>query len=494
MTSETFARHRRTLLKGAAGLAAAGSLHPLLALASRSASGRPATAVSAESQVGPLRPVADSASGLPLLELPEGFRYTSFSWTGDAMADGSKTPPRHDGMAVVHAEPDGTLTLLRNHEILLGPVIGESPAVYDHVVVPSSATPNGANGPLGGGVTRLRWRAGHWRGAAPALGGTLVNCAGGPTPWGSWLSGEEGVLDLTGIGGKLHGFLFEVPAKGSASAVPLSAMGLFKHEAAAVESATGIVYMTEDNGDHSGFYRFLPEQPLGGPRSLEAGGRLQMLAIQGEAKADLRAPEPGLALDVRWVDIVEPVMRPERQQGALQWVGRSGPYLQGRENGGARFNRLEGCWMADGRVVFADTVGGPAGLGAIWTYRPQGLESGRVEAIFVSSDTDMAEKPDNLTLRPGGGLLFCEDGAAPNRVMALDPTGCSFPLARNAVQLSLPEIKGMNRDPAVLRPMDYTGSEWAGACFSPDGRTLFVNLQTPGITFAITSQSWPLSG
>jgi len=493
MIKPSFDRRRRSLLKGTAGLAAAGALQPLLALAGRAA-GTQAAGRNGDTPFGPLRPVADDATGLALLELPEGFSYSSFSWTGDAMADGRPTPPRHDGMAVVDAAADGTLTLLRNHENLLGQTIGAAPAVYDAVEIPASATPNGASGPLGGGVTRLRWRAGRWLGAEPVLGGTLVNCAGGPTPWGSWLSGEEGVFDLAGIGGKLHGFLFEAPASGIAPAIPLTAMGLFKHEAAAVDSDTGIVYMTEDNGDHSGLYRFLPKRPLGGTRSLEAGGRLQMLAVTGETKADLRTPEAGLGLDTHWVDIDDPVMRPERQDGALRWVGRSGPYLQGRQKGGARFRRLEGCWIAEGRLVFADTVGGADALGAIWALRPQGADRGRLEAIFVSPNSESGEKPDNLTLRPGAGIVFCEDGPSPNRVMALDAAGRSFPLARNAVQLSLPDITGMDRDPGVLRPMDYTGSEWAGACFSPDGQTLFVNLQTPGITFAVTSDLWPLAG
>lgn len=483
-------RRRRSLLKATAGLAAAGALQPLLALAARAAD-MEAAGRQGDTPFGPLHPVADESTGLALLELPDGFSYTSFSWTGDAMEGGAPTPPRHDGMAVVDAAADGTLTLLRNHEGLLGPTIGAAPTVYDAVEVPSEATPNGASGPLGGGVTRLTWRQGRWLSAAPALGGTLLNCAGGPTPWGSWLSGEEGVFDLAEIGGKLHGFLFEVPASGDASAVPLTAMGLFKHEAAAVDPGTGIVYLTEDNGDHSGLYRFLPERPLGGPRALEAGGRLQMLAVKGEPQADLRTPGQGLSLAVDWVDIAEPVMRPERRRD-LQWVGRSGPYMQGREKGGARFNRLEGCWLADGRLVFADTEGGPAGLGAIWSVRAHGeAGEGRLDAIFVSSDTDQGENPDNLTLRPGGGLLFCEDGRAPNHVMALGTGGETYPLARNAVRLTLPQIKAMRRDPAVLRPMEYSSSEWAGACFSPDGRTLFVNIQTPGLTLAIALPDWP---
>jgi len=479
--------HRRQVLATGAGAAAAAGLQPLSALAARTALGALAENDPAASPFGALRPVDDEATGLPLLKLPAGFRYTSFSWTGDVMADGAPAPPRHDGMAVVRAGTDGTLTLIRNHENLLGRRIGPAEIAYDPVEVPSRFAPGGEGGPLAGGTTRLTWKNGAWRRAEPALGGTLINCAGGPTPWDAWLTGEEVVADLREPGGKLHGFLFEVPGKDKTSARPLTDLGLMEHEAAAVDPETGIVYITEDNGDISGLYRFLPDKPLGGAGSLEAGGRLEMLAVAESPRADLREPEQGRQLVVSWVAIDDPGMLPEREERPGQWVGQSGPYRQGREKGGARFRRLEGCWFSGGRLVFADTEGGSAGLGAIWVYTPgEGNEAGTLEALFVSPAREAGEHPDNLTLRPGGGLVFCEDGSQPNRVMGVTGQGATFPVAENNLQLDFPDIKAVGRDPAVLRPQDYRSSEWAGACFSPDGGTLFVNIQVPGITFAIT--------
>lgn len=436
-----------------------------------------------------IRPVDDRSTMLPLLQLPRGFRYRSFSWTGDRMADGNPTPARHDGMAVVGWDPNGTITLIRNHEVAFGPRL-QAP-LYDNVEIPGELIDPSLQGSLltlGGGTTTLTFQHRRWREARPSLGGTVANCAGGPTPWGSWLTCEETVSLGEAIGGRTHGFVFEVPTFVPASAQPLIAMGLMRHEAVAVDLWTSIVYLTEDNGDTSGFFRFLPNDATGNVGSLSAGGRLQMLSVLGEPNADLGKPEQGAIFQVSWVDIPDPLALPDDVSNPILTNGRSGPYRQGEERGGARFVRGEGCWYHDGVVYFADTAGGPNRDGVIWCYRPDPSDpagGGRLQALFVSSSRIVGNSPDNLTVSPDGTILFCEDGGgAPMRIMGLTPKGESFVVAKNNVVLDDSDIDRVGRT-GQFEAGDYTGSEWAGVCFDPTGKILFVNIQSPGITFAI---------
>jgi secreted PhoX family phosphatase len=444
--------------------AAALAAEPFDALRRRS---QLAAAETRGSGYGPLRPTRDEATGLELIRLPEGFRYVSFGWTGDPLEGGAPTPSAHDGMAAI-AQSGDLVTVIRNHEVSEpGPSISPVAHTYDAQAA--------------GGCTRLIFdsAAGRLVSAGAAIGGTHRNCAGGPTPWGTWLTCEETVDDAHGTfeGKPLpfekdHGFIFEVPADGNSPAVPLKAMGRFVHEAVAVDPATGIVYETEDH-ETAGFYRFLPSVP----GKLAEGGRLQMMRV--ERRDDTRrGMQADQSLAVSWVDIDDPLRH--HTPGTND---ASGVFGQGKPRGGTTFARLEGCWFGGGKVFFVSTSGGNAQAGQIWEYHPA---AERLRLVFESPSASVLDYPDNITVSPRGALVLCEDGdRKAERLCGVTLDGQLFPLAENNLVLR-GEKNGFRGD--------FTKQEWCGATFSPDGRWLFANLQTPGLTVAITGpwESGPL--
>jgi secreted PhoX family phosphatase len=463
---------RRHLIRSAASVALAAPALQLIGCATPGA-----TRPQVSQRVSGLALVPDPAG---VIDLAPGLSYVVLSRVGEEMSDGLLEPGAHDGMAAFPVEGDPSRCLLvRNHELGASSAASAFGADYARVQRIASdrvydLSPGGK--PFAGGTTTALFNLSTMRAERThlSLAGTAVNCAGGSTPWGSWLSCEETQIVRGAEASQPHGFIFEVPASatGPVSPVPLKAMGRFSHEAAAVDPATGIVYLTEDTGD-SLFYRFLPASR----GELAKGGRLQALALVEQAGADTRnwaadkGGDPALRIlqgrkyAVRWIDMEDV----EAPGGDLR--------LRGRAAGAAVFARGEGMAFAleagGPAVYFACTSGGAAQIGQIFRYVPSLFEGGSRESeapaeleLFVESTGEQEfEKCDNIVASPRGELIVCEDGDADNFIRAITPDGLIYTLARSA---------GPEK------------SELCGACFSPDGSTLFVNIQRPGITIAIT--------
>ncbi|HET6212058.1 MAG TPA: alkaline phosphatase PhoX [Micromonosporaceae bacterium] len=471
---------RRSVLRGAAAVAGGALLGgPFAGFAARAAFAERDSASFRQ-----LRPIPDARDGTVRLWLPEGFEYRSFHDTEFPVVldDGTNLPGRHDGMAAF-AGPNGNVVLVRNHEINgPGTPFGDASKAYD-----SAAR---------GGTTTIEVTPfGEVISAHTSLNGTQMNCAGGRMPWGSWITCEETVNgpdvgpDFTGVPNdrltRRHGFIFEVPANGESDRQPITSAGRFAHESVAYDPAGGMLYLTEDDfGFPSGFYRYRPPRdPFSAGRLLD-GGRLQMLKVRGESNVDLAASQQLRATyQVEWVDIEDPAPTfggpaTTTNDTALTHVAR-----QGWAQGAAYFSRLEGSVFDTGVVYFCSTQGGgPAetsigpipngygnGSGQIWAYH---TEAEMLQLLYESPGPDVLDLPDNVTTSPRGTLVVCEDNVNDNLIRGLTRGGQLFDIALN-------------------RLVSRTGAkrfddEFAGSTFTPDGHTLFVNIQaSAGLTFAI---------
>ena len=443
---------------------------------------------------GPLRPDPHR-----ILDLPEGFTYRVISRLGDEMDDGLLLPGSPDGMAAfpVDGDPAGRYSVLvRNHELeptslRLSP-FGENAQRLIELGERRKLLYDAGYGftPGLGGTTTLLYDHDANRVVKQylSLGGTVRNCAGGPTPWGTWITCEETAAKVGAKYEKDHGYNFEVPGVADGrlvEPVPLKAMGRFQHEAVAVDPLSGIVYQTEDR--HEGLiYRFLPDNPgrNGDPGKLHKGGRLQILAVKGRPSLDTRnwpaeahssfegvagngtgvegigqEVKVGQTFEVEWLDVEDP----ENPEDKLRF--------EGFDRGAARFARGEGMWYGNNCVYFACTNGGLRQKGQIWKYVPSRFEGqpeekkhpGRLELFIEPNDGNLVDNADNLTVAPWGDLIVAEDGGAAQYLRGVTRDGRLYTLAQNS-----------------------TGnSEFAGVCFSPAGKTLFVNIQKEGLTLAV---------
>lgn len=391
------------------------------------------------------------------LDLPAGFHYRDVSRFGDAMSDGLSVPDRADGMGCI-ALTGGRHALVRNHELSpkhvdMGAYGGRSDRgsafdrLADRRALPGGTTTIVIDDASGAVVSQ------HL-----SLAGTIRNCAGGVTPWGSWLTCEEDVTRAGSGVAQDHGWVFEVPASsgGLVDPQPIRAMGRFMHEAAAVDPRTGIVYLTEDRDDGL-LYRYLPDQP----GRLHAGGRLQALALVDTSRRDSRNWTESAILTGEWL--------------AARWIDLNGTdspdddlRQRGYAQGALRFARGEGIHWGNGELFFCCTSGGAAKLGQIMRFRPGTATDGggRLQLFVESKAKAMLDFGDNLTVAPSGHLVVCEDQyteVVANRLIGVTPRGVTYVIGALHAQ-----------------------TELAGACFSPDGRTLYVNAYSPTRTLAIS--------
>ncbi|MGH3877489.1 MAG: PhoX family protein [Actinophytocola sp.] len=481
---------RRSVLRRAAAVAGGTVLGgPFLGFVNRAA----AEPTAPSGGFRELRPVPDLRDDVVRLWLPAGFKYRSFHDTEFPVEldDGTNLPGRHDGMGVFAAQgrrcKPGNYLLVRNHELNnAGPAFGDASKAYDPMA-------------QGGTTTIEVTRFGEVVRSYTSLNGTQMNCSGGRMPWGSWVSCEETINgpdvgpDFTGAPNtaltQRHGFVFEVPVDGESEREPLTSAGRFAHESVAYDPRGGALYLTEDNfGFPSGFYRYKPRRDPKHTGRLGNGGRLQMLKVKGKPNLNLAAAQPAKATyRVEWVDIDDPAPTfpytpgqpaPTTNNTALTHVGR-----QGWDQGAAFFSRLEGSAYDDGKVYFTSTQGGgPAetelgpipdgygnGSGQVWAYD---IRSSTLRLVFQSPGSDVLDFPDNVTTSPRGTLVVCEDNVNNNYVRGLSRSGQLFDIALN-------------------RLVSSTGTprfddEFAGSTFTPDGHTLFINIQASrGMTFAI---------
>lgn len=431
-----------------------------------------------------------------ILSLPKGFSAKVISRTGDVMNDGLFTPGAYDGMGIFN-NADGKVTIIRNHELSPGSY-GDGPFGKENEIlnkVDKSKIYDFAKGKdriCVGGTTTLIYNEQNQNIELQylSLTGTVRNCSGGKTPWNSWITCEETAFKTGEEDGALekdHGYNFEVPASGKigiTDPIPVKAMGRFVHESVAVHPTLGIVYQTEDEGDAL-FYRYLPNAY----GDLQKGGRLQCLVIDECKCADTRnwkkeetnSIDQKKTYDVSWIgrEDLRTDLFLEKKLFDVSWIDlddveNPGNDLRfrGLKKGAAIFASGEGMSYGKDELFFTASSGGVEGNGQIWRYVPSKYEGqpqekdhpGKLELFLESKSIDTFQFCDNITVAPWGDVIICEDNVDA-RIIGITPKGESYVIAKN---------------------VGYRESEFAGPVFSPSGKTLFVNIQSPGLTLAIT--------
>ena len=403
-------------------------------------------------------PIKNDPNGI--LKLIKGFKYKVISEKGQLMSDGLTVPDYADGMASFKGR-NGRIILIRNHEIgrfkTIEKLLDKNPVYKNYNYINKNKSliyDNGKNGPCCGGTSTIVYnpKTEKIENEYMSLLGTLVNCAGGATPWGTWISCEETVDTKSKQLLKNHGYNFEVtPYQHTQlnNAVPLKAMGRFRHEAVAINPKTSIAYQTEDRNDGL-IYCFIPNVK----EKYWKGGQLKALIITNNDSNDTRNwTEKNFIQNkqyqIDWMSL-ENIDNPDDEMRHIA-----------AEKGAAIFARPEGMWYDDDMVYFTCTSGGDKKLGQIWKIN---LMQQTLELIFESHNSDAMKACDNITIAPWGDVIVCEDCKGRDRIMGIKKNGETYVIAENILN----------------------NSEFAGINFSPDGKILFVNIYSPTMTMAIT--------
>lgn len=407
-----------------------------------------------------------------IVNLPAGFTYKVLAATsavGSVAATqlGVRSPAENagavpgapDGMASFYEPGTGRTYLVCNHELQSGAGV---PKTFRGLPVPTYDSGSGAAG--GCSVLVLDSNMDVIE-HLPKLAGTIRNCAGGPTPWGTWLTCEENTNSISAGSGRNqnHGYIFEVDPIGNAtSAVPYNAMGRCSHEAAAVDPTTGNVYSTEDAGGGL-VYKFVPTNTSGAYGTLGAGGTTYAMKVPGISDFAALTSIGQTVTGVTWTQAANPDVASLNASFNSTTVTRGG--------------KIEGCWWIDGSVWIVLSFGGSGGTahsGLVLRYDPAAesitvitrvASGGQTVTLTdgITSQNHLLRDPDNICATPYGGAIWAQDGGSTQYLVGLSPNGSIFPLAANP-----------------------GGGEWAGPNFSFDGQWLFANQQTRGLTLAIT--------
>ena len=382
-----------------------------------------------------------------IIDLHPSLNYKIISKKNLLMSDGFKVPGLADGMGSFLV--DGKIVLVRNHEIVPRHGMNVGPFENVHEQIADLGTKHYDANAIGGTTNIiLDIKSKEVLKEYLSLSGTMQNCAGGVTPWGTWLSCEE-YVNIKNTSQVSHGYVFEVdprnPSLGSPN--PLKKMGRFNHEAVAFDRFNN-AYLTEDRSDGL-VYKFVPKNT----NDLNEG---ELFALKVKNFSDSRNWDESQAQlstshKIEWVKI-------EDYDPNEDTVRR-----EGISKGATVFARPEGIVGDNESVYICCTSGGQLKKGQIFKINLASSRESFLELWYEVQDASSLNMPDNIVVAPWGDLIVCEDNSDRNRLWGLTPKGKPYLIAQNS----------------------YSGSEFAGACFSPVDNTMFVNIQGSGLTLLI---------